>query len=235
MKNISAIIGYLAFIGILAACGKYSGIGGQAGDATTATMKANDNFAQSLKLEDPRQFDDAKRGLIARPAGKIINSAGAVLIDFDAFKFVEGKAPKTVNPSLWRHAILNAQIGLFKVTKGIYQLRGFDIANMTLIEGKTGWIVLDALTCRESATAAIAFARKHLGNKRVSAIIFTHSHIDHFGGVFGVISSREAAERKIPVIAPDGFSPRASISTPDELRTGPGVTAKTRMFAAWPA
>src|SRR5271157_3985950 len=205
MRRLSIIAACLIIIGILVSCGKYSGIGGEAGDATIATMKINENFAQSLKLGDPRQFDDAKRGFIARPAGKITSPAGSVLIDFDAFKFIEGKAPKTVNPSLWRHAILNANFGLFRVTKGIYQLRGFDIANMTLIEGDMGWIVVDTLTCRESSAAAIAFARKHLGNKRISAIIFTHSHIDHFGGVFGVISPREAAERKIPVIAPDGF------------------------------
>ena len=174
------------------------------------TLKANEKLAQELYLEDQQDFEDAKRGLIARPEGKIRDDSGNVLIDFDDFKFVEGKAPPTVNPSLWRHAILNAQIGLFKVTDGIYQLRGFDIANMTLIEGKTGWIVVDALTCRESAAAALAFARKHLGDKPVSAIVFTHSHIDHFGGALGVASAKEVAERNIPVIAPDGFMEEAT-------------------------
>lgn len=206
MKNISGIATCLVIMGIIAGCGgRYSGIGGVAGDATGITLKANEQFAQSLKLDDPQDFDDAKRGFIARPTGKITGSDGSVIVDFDAFAFVEGMAPQTVNPSLWRHAILNAQIGLFKVTEGIYQLRGFDIGHMTLIDGRTGWIVVDTLTCRESAEAAIAFARTHLGNKPVSAIIFTHSHIDHFGGVLGVISPQEAAERKIPVIAPDGF------------------------------
>lgn len=150
-------------------------------------------MAQELKLEDQQDFEDAKRGLIARPEGKILDDSGNVLIDFDDFKFVEGKAPPTVNPSLW-HAILNAQIGLFKVTNGIYPLRGFDVANITLIEGKSGWIVVDALTCRESAAAAMAFARKHLGEKPVSAIVFTHSYIDHFGGALGVASAKEVAE-----------------------------------------
>jgi alkyl sulfatase BDS1-like metallo-beta-lactamase superfamily hydrolase len=150
-------------------------------------------LAQELKLEDQQDFEDAKRGLIARPEGKILDDSGNVLIDFDDFKFVEGKAPPTVNPSLW-HAILNAQIGLFKVTNGIYPLRGFDVANITLIEGKSGWIVVDALTCRESAAAAMAFARNHLGEKPVSAIVFTHSHIDHFGGALGVASAKEVAE-----------------------------------------
>ena len=211
MKKLSIIAISLVLMGILAGCnGRYAGIGGVAGDATPATLKVNEQFSQSLKLDDPQDFEDAKRGFIARPSGKITTASGEVLIDFDDFKFVEGKAPPTVNPSLWRHAILNAQIGLFKVTEGIYQLRGFDIANMTLIEGNTGWILVDPLTCRETAAAAIAFARKHLGDKPVSAIIITHSHIDHFGGVLGVISPRDVAERKIPVITPDGFMEEAT-------------------------
>ncbi len=133
-----------------------------------------------------------------------------MLIDFDAYKFVDGKAPPTVNPSLWRHAVLNAQIGLFKVTDGIWQLRGFDISNMTLIEGKTGFIVVDPLTARESAAAALAFARKHLGDKPVSGIVFTHSHVDHFGGALGVASAQEVAQRSIPVVAPAGFIEEAT-------------------------
>ncbi|HTP60932.1 MAG TPA: alkyl sulfatase dimerization domain-containing protein, partial [Burkholderiales bacterium] len=195
-----------------AGCGKgpAEGIGGVAGDATPITAKANEQFAQSLDLADARDMEDAKRGLIARPSGKILSASGATLIDFDAYRFIEGKAPPTVNPSLWHHAALNAQIGLFKVTDGIYQLRGFDIANMTLIEGKSGWIVVDPLTARESASAAIAFARKQLGDKPVSAVIFTHSHADHFGGVLGVISAKEAAERNIPIVAPDGFMAEAT-------------------------
>jgi alkyl sulfatase BDS1-like metallo-beta-lactamase superfamily hydrolase len=210
MKTFFAVFICLVLPGMFAGCSaKYSGTGGAAGDATIATLTANEHFSQSFKLDNPKDFDDAKRGLIARPHGKIINSEGAVLIDFDAFTFVEGKAPGTVNPGLWRHALLNAQIGLFKVSDGIYQLRGFDIANMTLIEGKTGWIVVDALTCRESAEAAIRFARRHLGNKPVSAVIFTHSHIDHFGGALGVISPQEVSRRRIPVIAPEGFMEEA--------------------------
>ena len=195
---------------LLTGCGKDTGVGGAAGDAMPATTKANEQFAQELKLDDPQDFEDAKHGLIARPEGKILGRDGVVLIDFDAFKFVQGKAPPTVNPSLWRHAIQNAQIGLFKITNGIYQVRGFDIANMTLIEGKSGWIVVDTLTCRETAAAALAFARKHLGDKPVSAIVFTHSHADHFGGALGVMSAAEAAERKIPVIAPAGFMEEAT-------------------------
>ena len=195
---------------LLCACGKDAAIGGASGDATAQTLKANAEFEQALPLSDQRDFEEAKRGLIARPTGQIRTADGSVLIDFDAFKFIEGAAPATVNPSLWRHAKLNAEIGLFKVTEGIYQLRGFDIANMTLIEGKTGWIVVDPLTATESSAAALAFARAQLGNKPVSALIFTHSHADHFGGALGVLSADEVAARKIPVIAPDGFMEEAT-------------------------
>ena len=200
----------VAIIAMTAGCGKSAGIGGSAGDAAPATLKANAQFTQELKLDDPQDFEDARRGFMARPDGKILGADGSVLIDFDAFKFVDGKVPDTVNPSLWRHAVLNAQAGLFKVTDGVYQLRGFDIANITLIEGKTGWIVVDTLTARESAAAAMAFARKHLGNKPVTAIVFTHSHADHFGGALGVATAPEIAERKIPVIASEGFMEEAT-------------------------
>ena len=210
MKKLSTIAICLALAIILTGFSKDSSSDGKAGDATSATIKYNEDFAKSLKLDDPQDFEDARRGFIARPSGKIISAKGEVVTDFDAFNFVEGKAPQTVNPSLWRHAMLNAQIGLFKVTDGIYQLRGFDIANMTLIEGSSGWIVVDPLTCRETSAAALAFARKHLGDKPVSAIIFTHSHGDHFGGILGVISPQEVAKRKIPVIAPDGFMEEAT-------------------------
>ncbi|MBK7006661.1 MAG: MBL fold metallo-hydrolase [Burkholderiales bacterium] len=135
---------------------------------------------------------------------------GTVLKDFDAYNFLDGKAADTVNPSLWRHAQLNANIGLFKVTDGVYQLRGFDIANMTLIEGKTGWIVVDPLTAPETSSAALAFARQHLGDKPVSAVVLTHAHADHFGGVLGVLTPTEVAQRKIPIIAPEGFMEEAT-------------------------
>jgi alkyl sulfatase BDS1-like metallo-beta-lactamase superfamily hydrolase len=198
-------------LAMLAGCGKNTGVGGTAGDAMPATLQANAQMASELELDDPQDFEDARRGLIARPEGRILSADGSrVLIDFDAYKFVDGEAPPTVNPSLWRHAVLNAQIGLFKVTDGIWQLRGFDIANMTLIEGQTGFIVVDPLTARESAAAALAFARKHLGDKPVSAIVFTHSHADHFGGALGVASAQEVAQRKIPVVAPAGFIEEAT-------------------------
>jgi alkyl sulfatase BDS1-like metallo-beta-lactamase superfamily hydrolase len=196
---------------LLAACGKGpASPAASGGEVTAVTAKANEAFAAGRDLSDPASFADAKRGFIAAPTGQVRDAAGKVIWDFDGYAFVKGAAPATVNPSLWRQALLNNQTGLFKVSEGIYQLRGFDLANITLIEGKTGWIVVDTLTARETATAAMAFARKHLGDKPVSAVIFTHSHVDHFGGALGVIPAEEAATRKVPVIAPVGFMEEAT-------------------------
>jgi alkyl sulfatase BDS1-like metallo-beta-lactamase superfamily hydrolase len=200
----------LGFTVLIAGCGRDDGVGGATGDAATATREANARVAASLPLDEPQAFEDAARGLIARPTGTIVSAEGAVLVDFGALAFLQGPAPATVNPSLWRQARLNANVGLFKVTDGIHQLRGFDIANMTLIDGQTGWIVVDPLTARETAAAAIAFAREHLGDKPVSAVIFTHSHADHFGGVLGVTSAGDAAARKLPIVAPAGFMEEAT-------------------------
>lgn len=196
---------------LLAACGKApSAPAAGGGEASATTARANAAVAKAHELLDPKSFEDARRGFIAAPSGQVKDAAGNVIWDFDSYGFVKGAAPATVNPSLWRQALLNNQIGLFKVTEGIWQLRGFDLANITLIEGQTGWIVVDTLTARETAAAAMAFARKHLGDKPVSAVIFTHSHADHFGGALGVISAEEAKARKIPVVAPVGFMEEAT-------------------------
>lgn len=210
MKLTPIMAAVAATLMALSGCSKQTGVGGTASEATATTQAANAQLAKDLKLDDPQDFEDAKRGFIARPSGKIMADDGSVLHDFDAYQFVTGQAPDTVNPSLWRHARLNAEIGLFKVTDGIYQLRGFDIANITLIEGKTGWIVVDALTSRESAAAAMAFARQQLGDKPVTALVFTHSHIDHFGGALGIVSPKDVVERQVPVVASNGFMEEAT-------------------------
>ena len=210
MKLTPIMAAVAAALMALSGCSKQTGVGGTASEATATTQAANAQLAKELKLDDPQDFEDAKRGFMARPKGKIMADDGSVLHDFDAYQFVTGQAPDTVNPSLWRHARLNAEIGLFKVTDGIYQLRGFDIANITLIEGKTGWIVVDALTSRESAAAAMAFARQQLGDKPVTALVFTHSHIDHFGGALGILSPKEVADRQVPVVASNGFMEEAT-------------------------
>ena len=179
-------------------------------DATATVVQANAAMGKELNLADQQDFEDAKRGFIAKPSGKILGADGTVLKDFDAYGFLESTAPETVNPSLWRHAQLNAQVGLFKVMEGVYQLRGFDIANMTIIEGKTGLILVDPLSSRESSTFALDFARKHLGNKPVTGLVLTHAHADHFGGSLGVINTEEVQARKVPVVASYGFMEEAT-------------------------
>ena len=223
MKNLRCAVAVACLL-VIAGCGKNTGVGGTAGDASPTTLAANAEFAKKLNLGDPQDFDNAKRGFIAKPTGKIVQPDGTVLKDFDAYGFLDGKAADTVNPSLWRHAQLNANIGLYKVIDGVYQLRGFDIANMTLIEGKTGWILVDPLTARESSKAALEFARKHLGNKPVSAIIFTHAHADHYGGILGVTTPEEVAQRKIPIIAPEGFMEEA---TSENVLVGTGMARRS--------
>jgi len=226
MKNsqIKLLCQLTLLMAALAGCGKPGGVGGSAGEAAASVRALNAQLAKELPLADPQDFEDAKRGFIARPEGKITMADGSVLVDFDAFKFISGAAPDSVNASLWRHAELNAQIGLFKVREGIYQLRGFDIANITLIEGKTGWIVVDALTSRESASAALAFARQQLGNKPVTALVFTHSHADHFGGALGIVTPAEVAARQIPVVAPAGFMEE---STSENVMVGTAMARRS--------
>ena len=152
------------------------------------------------------------------------NPAGAVIWDSAGYDFVQGDAPETVNPSLWRQARLNNIRGLFEVEEGIYQLRGFDLANMTLIKGESGWIVVDPLTTLETSRAAMAFVEQQLGPINISGMIFTHSHIDHFGGVLSLLSAEQVAAGDIPVVAPLGFVDEAVseniVAGPTMIRRG---------------
>jgi len=183
---------------------------------TMATIKTNQQVTETLPFENQQDFIDAKRGLIASLDSLVTqNEAGENVWDMDDYKFIEyngidGEAPSSVNPSLWRQASLNNIHGLFKVKEGIYQLRGFDLANMTLIEGNKGWIVVDPLTAKETAKMAFDFAQKHLGKKPISAILFTHSHIDHFGGALGLVTAEQAKQQGIRIIAPEGFMEEAT-------------------------
>lgn len=182
--------------------------------ATEATRAANAAVLKGLDFNDRQDFEDAKRGLIASdPLLRVIRKtdAGNITVwDMPSYDFITGDAPDSVNPSLWRQAQLNNIHGLFKVRDGVYQLRGYDIANMTIIEGQTGWIVVDPLTSQETAARAMAFARQHLGNKPVVAVIYTHSHVDHFGGVLGIVTAEQARQQKLRIIAPAGFMEEAT-------------------------
>jgi alkyl sulfatase BDS1-like metallo-beta-lactamase superfamily hydrolase len=178
---------------------------------SAATVAANRAVRETLDFSDRQDFEDATRGLIATdPALKIVAADGSTVWDPGANAFIAGEAPDSVNPSLWRQARLNNIHGLFEVTDGVYQLRGYDLSNMTIIEGRTGWIVVDPLTARETAAAAIDFARRHLGERPIAAMIFTHSHIDHFGGVLGVLTADGVQAENMRIIAPAGFMHEAT-------------------------
>ncbi len=176
------------------------------GVATPATKAANANVAAELPIADQADFENANRGFLAKiPGDKILNEDGSVAWDSHQFDFITGAAPDTVNPSLWRQGKLNSIHGLFEVVPGIYQIRGYDLAQMTLIAGKTGWIIVDPLTTPAPSKAGLALANKTLGERPVVAVIFTHSHGDHFGGIAGVASPEDIRSGKVQIIAPHGF------------------------------
>jgi alkyl sulfatase BDS1-like metallo-beta-lactamase superfamily hydrolase len=180
------------------------------GTASEATARANADFGARLPLDDRRDFEDARRGLLAAIEGGIIRGeAGESVWDQARFAFLDGPAPASVNPSLWRQAQLNAIHGLFKVTDGVYQLRGYDLAVMTLIRGDTGWIVVDPLLSKETARAAFELAQRTLGERPVKAVLFTHSHGDHFGGVRGIVTGDDVTSGRVRIIAPEGFAEAA--------------------------
>ncbi|MEL6875203.1 MAG: MBL fold metallo-hydrolase, partial [Pseudomonadota bacterium] len=165
-----------------------SGYEPPSGIAMPATRAANAEVAARLPIDNQRDFDNANRGFLAKiEESQILNEDGSVAWEVGQFDFVKDAAPDTVNPSLWRQSKLNSIHGLFEVANGIYQIRGYDLAQMTLIRGTTGWIVVDPLTTPAPARAGLALANATLGERPVQAVIFTHSHGDHFGGVSGVL------------------------------------------------
>ncbi|MGN6219310.1 MAG: alkyl/aryl-sulfatase [Microbacterium sp.] len=165
----------------------------------------------ALPFADKQDFDDAERGFIAaRTPNAIQDADGAVIWDNDTYDFITGDAPETVNPSLWRQSKLVAKQGLFEVVEGIYQIRGFDLSNMTLIEGEAGVLVLDPLVTEEAAAAGLALYREHRGDRPVTGVLYTHPHVDHFGGVKGVATQEDVDAGRVPVIAPEGFTEHAA-------------------------
>ena len=179
--------------------------------ASAATVAAQRAVAATLPADDGQDAEFAKRGFVATRADPLIRAAdGRPVWNLDAYKFVTGPAPATVNPSLWRHAALLAVSGLFKVTEGVWQVRGFDVSNMTVIAGKTGWILVDPLTSKEAAAAALELVNAQLGARPVAAVIYSHSHADHYGGVRGVIAEKDVAAGKVAVIAPARFMEEAA-------------------------
>ncbi len=174
-----------------------------------STRAANAAFAQTLPWADREDEDFANRGFVASNEAQQIRTADGsrVAWDFSVYNFLQGAAPDTVNPSLWRHAQLLTRAGLFRVTDRVYQIRGFDVSNMTIVIGDTGLIIIDPLSSAETAAAGLALARRTIGDRPVRAVIYTHSHLDHFGGVRGVVPSGQ--EAGVEIIAPDGFMEHA--------------------------
>ncbi len=151
-------------------------------------------------FHDRQDFDDADRGFVAAMEPCLVTTEdGRVIWDNDAYGFLDGECPDTANPSLWRQSQLCAKQGLYRVTDGIYQVRGLDLSNMTLVEGEVGVIVVDPLISKETAAAALALYRQHRGDRPVTAVIYTHAHVDHFGGVHGVYRDG------VPIVAGHGF------------------------------
>ena len=194
-------------------------------NATSFTATANAALLQQLNWSDTQDYELASRGFIATLEDPLIrDKSGRAVWNLDAFKFLEAEsAPATVNPSLWRHGTLLRRHGLFEVMPGIWQVRGFDISVMTLIRGKTGWIIVDPLTTAEAAAAALALANEQLGARPVRAVIYTHSHADHFGGVKGVVREADVKAGKVAVLAPDGFMHHA---VSENLTAGPAMSRR---------
>jgi alkyl sulfatase BDS1-like metallo-beta-lactamase superfamily hydrolase len=165
-----------------------------------------------MPFEDQRDFEEQKKGFIAAPDFKqIMAEAGNVAWDMGSYEWLlQGKDFDSIHPSLQRQAILNMNYGLYEVLPGkIYQVRGFDLANISFIKSDTGWIVFDPLTARETAKAALDFVNEKLGKRPVVAVVYSHSHADHFGGVRGVTTPEDVQSGKVKVIAPIGFMDHA--------------------------
>lgn len=173
----------------------------------TAWIEAHHaELLHSLPLSDVDDFGDAEKGFIATLEDPVIrNAAGQTVWDATTFDFLTGDAPTSVNPSLWRQGQLVAKHGLFEVVEGLYQVRGFDLSVVSFVEGDTGVVVVDPLLTAETAAAALALYRQHRGDRPIVAIVYTHSHIDHFGGVFGMVTQDEVDSGQVQVVAPDGF------------------------------
>jgi alkyl sulfatase BDS1-like metallo-beta-lactamase superfamily hydrolase len=179
---------------------------------STYTVELQKGLRKSLPFSDKRDFEEAKKGFIAAPSyKKIMAEAGNVAWNMGSYDFLlDGKDYDSINPSLQRQAELNMAYGLYEVVPDkIYQVRGFDLANITFIKGDTGWIVFDTLMSKETAKAALDFINEKLGKRPVVAVVISHSHADHFGGIRGVVDEADIRSGKVPLIAPKGFMEHA--------------------------
>lgn len=200
---------------------------GEPKDATPSVVAQHDAMLNALPFSDTQDFDDAARGFLGTiEDAKISNPQGRTVWSLEPYGFLSAeRAPPTVNPSLWRQSRLNMQHGLFEVMPGVYQVRGLDIANMTLIEGDSGVIVVDTLTSIEGARAALDLYFKHRGQRPVAAVIFTHTHTDHWGGARGVLEEDALATRRVPIIAPNLFMEHA---VSENIIAGPAMLRRAQ-------
>ncbi len=185
-------------------------------NASAMTADANEAVYALLDFSDERERDFASRNLIAAPETlELTDESGKVVWSQKAYAFLDGadgspaEAPATANPSLWRNAQLNHLYGLFEVVEGIYQVRGYDMTNITFVAGDTGWIVFDPLMSVECSRAAFELVTENLGSRPITGIVMSHPHVDHYGGIKGIVSEEEVAERSIPIIVPAGFAEHA--------------------------
>ncbi|MGC5394993.1 alkyl/aryl-sulfatase [Streptomyces sp. DT20] len=177
----------------------------QSKPAQSSISRANEDVLGRFPFDDTKDMDDARRGFMGTAqSSEIAGADGTAVWDLDAYGFLAQDCPSTANPSLWRQGRLVSEHGLFEVVEGVYQIRGFDLSNMTVVEGERGVLVIDPLISSETAAAALALYRSHRGERPVTAVLYTHSHVDHFGGVKGVITEEDVAGG-VPVIAPEGF------------------------------
>lgn len=229
MKKITVVLLSCVMLLTMCSCGKSGDITAELGlntdtkGATEYTVKVNSALYSQLDFENTTEYDFATKGLIDAPESlEIKDENGKVIWSQKAYDFVDGytKAPDTVNPSLWENTKNNHAYGLFKVCENIYQVRGYDMANLTLIKGNTGWIVFDPLMSAECSKAAMELVNKNLGSFPVVAVIISHPHVDHYGGISGVISADRVADssltlkeqlesKKIPIIVPEHFTEHA--------------------------
>ncbi|QLY34380.1 MBL fold metallo-hydrolase [Nocardia huaxiensis] len=194
--------------GTLSGCGSSDEVNPSATqtDPTDHVVAANRKIAESYPFSDTVDFADADHGFIADLKPGVVKDAnGKVVWDNDSYGFLRGTCPSSANPSLWRQSQLVVKQGLYEVAPGFYQVRGLDLSNMTIIEGDRGIIVIDPLISTETAAAGLALYREHRGNRPVTGLIYTHSHVDHFGGTLGVVAREDVESGRVPVLAPVGF------------------------------
>ena len=187
--------------------------------ATAITRQVNEKVYQLLDFDDTQESEFAQRGFITAPESLVIqDDSGNTVGSQETYDFVrDAEAPDSANPSLWRNTQLNANYGLFEVADGIYQVRGYDISNMTFLRSDNGWIILDSLSSKVTAKAALELFRSEMGDDPIVAVIISHAHVDHYGGIEGILTAEELADPslpleeqiasgKTPIIVPDGFA-----------------------------